>query len=250
MHRYGDNRGADLRADAGSRALHVHYVRHRDDNRSRRQRHGDRVCGRSLFVDGGLQRAGTTIASGAAGTGAGSVQLNIAGNSGAVRTGTAIIATKTFVLTQAAAPCTFTISPTTIDVPMAGGERLMNVTTRSDCAWTAVSSVPWITVTEGFVGDRQRRQVRCRRERWRCAERWDHYRWSDSDRPAGRGTVHVCLLDGEPDLRRARRLRRRWHRDPVNMQLDRRRVEHWRLARDYGSRGGNGQRGGELFGAH
>ncbi len=91
----------------------------------------------------------TTIASGAAGTGAGSVQLNIAGNSGAVRTGTAIIATQTFGLTQAAAPCTFTISPTTIDVPMAGGERTTNVTTRGDCAWTAVASVPWITVTEG-----------------------------------------------------------------------------------------------------
>ena len=150
-HRYGDYRGADLRADAGSRALHLQdHARHRDDIRSRRQRHGDRVGGRSLFVDGCLQRAldhdrlrwqREPVP--------GSVQLNIAGNPGAARTGTAIIGTQTFRLTQAAAPCTFTISPATIDVPLAGGERTTNVTTRGDCAWTAAASVPWITVTAG-----------------------------------------------------------------------------------------------------
>jgi hypothetical protein len=91
----------------------------------------------------------TTIASGAAGTGGGPVQLNIAGNPGAARAGTAIIAAQTFTLTQAAAPCTFTVSPTMIDVPLTGGERTTNVTARGDCAWTAAANVPWITVTAG-----------------------------------------------------------------------------------------------------
>ena len=43
-----------------------------------------------------------TIASGGTGTGAGSVQLNIATNPGAARTGTTTIGTQTFTLTQAA----------------------------------------------------------------------------------------------------------------------------------------------------
>jgi hypothetical protein len=75
------------------------------------------------------------------------VLLNIAANPGAARTGTALIAARTFSLMQAAAPCTFAISPTTIDVPSAGGERTANVTTRGDCGWTAVANVPWITAT-------------------------------------------------------------------------------------------------------
>ena len=90
-----------------------------------------------------------TIGSGAAGTGAGSVQLNIAANPGAARVGALTIATQTVTVTQAAAPCTFATLPATIDVPSAGGERTTNVTTRSDCAWTATATVSWITVTAG-----------------------------------------------------------------------------------------------------
>lgn len=90
-----------------------------------------------------------TIASAAAGTGNGSVQLAIAANPGASRTGTATIATQIFTLTQAAAPCTFTIAPATIGVPSAGGEHSATVTTRADCAWTAASDVAWIAITTG-----------------------------------------------------------------------------------------------------
>jgi hypothetical protein len=90
-----------------------------------------------------------TIVSGGAGTGAGAVQLSAAANQGAARTGTATIATQAVTLTQAAAPCTFTVSPAAIDVPLTGGERTANVSTRADCAWTAAANVPWITVTAG-----------------------------------------------------------------------------------------------------
>ena len=93
-----------------------------------------------------------TIASGGAATGAGSVRLDIASNPGPARTGTAAIATQTFTVTQAAAPCTFTLSPTAIDVASSGGERTTNVTTRGDCAWTAAANVAWISVTAGSSG--------------------------------------------------------------------------------------------------
>jgi hypothetical protein len=35
-----------------------------------------------------------------------------------------------------------------MDVPLTGGERTTNITTRGDCAWT-VANVPWLTVTAG-----------------------------------------------------------------------------------------------------
>ena len=89
-----------------------------------------------------------TIASNAR-SGAGTVQIAIAPNPGPARTGTATIAAQTFTVTQAAAPCTFTVAPATLDVPSGGGEQLANVTTRADCAWTAAATVPWVTVTAG-----------------------------------------------------------------------------------------------------
>lgn len=93
-----------------------------------------------------------TIASSAAATGNGSVQLAVAANPAAGRTGTATIATQIFSISQAPAPCTFTLAPETIGLPSAGGDRSVSVTARSDCAWTAVSNVPWITVTAGSSG--------------------------------------------------------------------------------------------------
>ena len=93
-----------------------------------------------------------TIASGAPGTGSGSVKLNIAANSGSARTGTATIAAQTFTVTQAAAPCSYSLSPGTIAVPPAGGEGRTNVSAGGGCAWTAVSNASWITVTGGSSG--------------------------------------------------------------------------------------------------
>jgi hypothetical protein len=94
-----------------------------------------------------------TVASGASGTGAGSVSLNVSGNTGPLRTGTVTIATRTFTVTQGAAPCSFTLSPAAVDVAASGGDATTNVTTTAGCAWTATSNNPdWITVTAGSSG--------------------------------------------------------------------------------------------------
>lgn len=93
-----------------------------------------------------------TIASGATGTGSGSVTLNIAANSGSARTGTATIAAQTFTVTQAAAPCSYALSPGSVTVPPAGGEGRTNVSAGGGCAWTAASNESWITVTGGSSG--------------------------------------------------------------------------------------------------
>jgi hypothetical protein len=93
-----------------------------------------------------------TIASGATGSGPGSVKLTIAPNSGAARTGTASIAAQTFTVTQAAAPCGYSLSPATVDVPAAGGDGRTNVSAGAGCAWAATSNAAWITVTGGSSG--------------------------------------------------------------------------------------------------
>jgi Viral BACON domain/Putative binding domain, N-terminal len=91
-----------------------------------------------------------TITGGPSGTGNGSVSFSVAANTGPARTGTIHIADKEFAVTQAAPPaqCTFALSATAQTLPAnAGAGASVSVTTTSDCAWTASSNVPWITIT-------------------------------------------------------------------------------------------------------
>ena len=93
-----------------------------------------------------------SIASGASGTGSGTVTYSVQTNTGAARMGTLTVAGQTVTISQGAA-CTYVIAPTsqTIDSPGGTGGPV-SVTTQSGCAWTAVSNAPWITVTSGASG--------------------------------------------------------------------------------------------------
>ena len=95
-----------------------------------------------------------TVTSGAAGTGNGTVAFSVTANTGAARTGTLTIATQTFTLTQAAfvSPCSYSIAPTSQNVDANASTPTVAVTTTAACSWTAVSGVPWITVTSGASG--------------------------------------------------------------------------------------------------
>jgi hypothetical protein len=98
-----------------------------------------------------------SVMSGSTGTGNGAVTFNVAANTGAARTGTIGIANRTFTVSQAAASapppaCTYAIAPTSLSAPAAASTGTVNVTTTATCAWTAVSTVPWITVTLGAAG--------------------------------------------------------------------------------------------------
>lgn len=48
--------------------------------------------------------------------------------------------------------CTHSITPTSKIILAAGATRTITVSTQSDCSWTAVSNVDWITITKGRVG--------------------------------------------------------------------------------------------------
>ena len=69
------------------------------------------------------------------------------------RTGTLTIGGQTFTVTQAAAACTYAISPTSQSVLVGGGTGSTAVTAPAGCAWTGVSNdTSWLTVTSGASG--------------------------------------------------------------------------------------------------
>lgn len=94
------------------------------------------------------------ITAGANGTGNGTVSYTVDANTATTaRSGTLTIAGQTFTINQAAAPCAFTISPTSASFAAAGGTGSLSVTTTAGCAWTARSNVAWLTITAGASGN-------------------------------------------------------------------------------------------------
>jgi len=94
-----------------------------------------------------------TITSATDNTGPGTVTLTVAGQTDATsRTGSITVAGQTVTVVQAARTCSYTISSSTADSPVAGGAGSVTVTAPTGCAWTATSNAPWITVTAGATG--------------------------------------------------------------------------------------------------
>ncbi len=94
-----------------------------------------------------------TIASGANGSGNGTVVATIALNFGAQRVGTVLVAGQTHTITQAAVlACSYTLSSTDQSSSAAGGTGTVGVTTAGGCGWTAESQAAWISVTSGAAG--------------------------------------------------------------------------------------------------
>ena len=97
-----------------------------------------------------------TVTDGSMGTGSGTVTYSVGVNPGPnARRGTMTIAGKTFIVSQETpvpASCTITI-PSGRSVGGSGGSYNLAVTASTgSCAWTAKSSVPWITITSGASG--------------------------------------------------------------------------------------------------
>ena len=94
-----------------------------------------------------------TVSFGQAGTGNGTVGFTVTqNNTPTPRTGSLTIAGLTFNVTQAAAACTYSLSPSNATVGFAGASGSFNVTTA--CTWTAASNSPdWLTVTGSGSGN-------------------------------------------------------------------------------------------------
>jgi hypothetical protein len=101
-------------------------------------------------------RPWVTVATGAGGTGTGTIVLTIAANPDAAqRNATMTAGGQVVVIRQDAAPptsCSWTLVPTGVAVSDDVTEGAFAVETQATCAWTAVSDDSWITVTSGSAG--------------------------------------------------------------------------------------------------
>ena len=87
------------------------------------------------------------------GTGSGSVIYSVPPNTaGTPRSGTIAVAGQSFTVSQAAAPCTYSLSPTQADVGSGGDSGTVSITTPAGCAWQATSQASWITATGSGTG--------------------------------------------------------------------------------------------------
>lgn len=89
-----------------------------------------------------------TVTSGASGTGNGTFGYTVAASSAVTnRTGRLTIASKILTVTQTAAPCVFSILPTSTSVVAIGGSGSIALDASDPaCAWTVAKSATWITV--------------------------------------------------------------------------------------------------------
>lgn len=92
-----------------------------------------------------------TLASGASGSGSGTVTLAVAATGGPPRWGTVSVAGQTVIITQGSG-CTVGLSPDSQSMPSSGGSGTVAVSAGAGCAWTAVSTASWITVSSGSSG--------------------------------------------------------------------------------------------------
>lgn len=93
-----------------------------------------------------------TNVSPASGSGNGTVTFNVAANLGGIRTGNLTVAGQTVTVNQAS-NCTFSVSPTTVNLSGAEQFSSVNLTTQTGCEWTGASNTAFISaVTPSGVG--------------------------------------------------------------------------------------------------
>ena len=98
------------------------------------------------------------LTSSPSGSGNGSVNFTVAPNQGEARSSAIVIANQRANITQAGvmAPpptCTTNISPTSSNVPAAGGSGIsVMVSAAPTCQWSASSGASWITINAGATG--------------------------------------------------------------------------------------------------
>jgi hypothetical protein len=99
-----------------------------------------------------------TVASGASGSGNGSVRLVVAKNNGAARSATVSVAGQQVTINQQAAPapapppCNYDINPKYYNSGRGADDVRIQVSAPDGCTWTAKSDASWAKVSEGATG--------------------------------------------------------------------------------------------------
>jgi hypothetical protein len=88
------------------------------------------------------------VNSGASGSGNGTVAVTIAPNTAFTsRTGTVNVSGRLFTVTQAAATCTYAVTPTSLSVPAIGVTSALTVATGASCSWAPTGVPSWISMS-------------------------------------------------------------------------------------------------------
>jgi hypothetical protein len=88
------------------------------------------------------------------GQGEASVAYSVAPNGvPSARSATVVVASQSLTLSQAAAPCQFSLSRGGDAIGYGGGRLSVDLTTLTGCAWTASSGDGWISVVSGQTGN-------------------------------------------------------------------------------------------------
>ena len=94
-----------------------------------------------------------TILSGGSGAGNGTVTYALTANSISLdRTGTLVIDSQVFTVTQQGIACSFTVAPTKRTHGFGATANFFTVNTATGCLWSVVNTNPWITISSNASG--------------------------------------------------------------------------------------------------
>jgi hypothetical protein len=89
---------------------------------------------------------------GNAGQGVGSFRIQVDGNAYGMRSTNVTIGGHALAITQAAAGCTFTVTPTSQNVPATANNKTLSVKAGAACPWEVDNPYSWITINSGATG--------------------------------------------------------------------------------------------------
>ena len=88
------------------------------------------------------------------GTGSGTVSYSVGANAAGARSGTIVVGGQTYTVNQAAAPCAYSLNPTTgPTLPGTGGSGSTQMTASAGCSWTATTTKNWIHTSSAGTGN-------------------------------------------------------------------------------------------------
>ena len=90
---------------------------------------------------------GWVTTSATSGTGSATVALTAPANAGGARSGSLTVAGASVSVSQAAAACTYGVSPTSASFTSSGGTVNVSITTGSTCSWSVSNSTGWVTTS-------------------------------------------------------------------------------------------------------
>ena len=93
-----------------------------------------------------------TVRAGATGQGTATVRFDVSEAAGQARNATVVAAGLSFSVVQTAANCTYSVAPGEFNAGAGGDALTVSVTAGSGCAWTAASTVPWISLSSAGGG--------------------------------------------------------------------------------------------------